>query len=128
MVPVTLAQVALSLSTTRGLLMSQILSFILYCNRLKRYILMIHPSNHQPRITPKDIPLETRTFLQKSCSMDNDDVEACWDAVKDVVWQEDPILAQVKDEASLQSVFSQHGGSLFRAFKLFSSLLITNMF
>ncbi|THU78306.1 hypothetical protein K435DRAFT_888201, partial [Dendrothele bispora CBS 962.96] len=97
-----------------NLLLPQLVTFVHFCTHLKNNILLLYPSTHPPTQTAPYLPEETRLFLQRSCSMRDEDVEACWDAVKDVVWQGDEVLNQVKDEMSIQSAFLKYGGVLFR--------------
>ncbi|THU86633.1 hypothetical protein K435DRAFT_804952 [Dendrothele bispora CBS 962.96] len=45
--------------------------------------------------------------------MELEDADACWSAVKDVVWAEDKILGGVKNEAALHNTFSAFGGMVY---------------
>jgi hypothetical protein len=108
-----LAQLLKILINTPAFVLSQIITFILLCSRLKNNILLLYPSKQQPASTPSHLPNETRIFLQRSCSMSDKDVEACYDVLKDVIWQEDKMLGQVKDERAVQETFSNHGGALY---------------
>ncbi len=75
---------------------------------------MLYPSNQRPDATPVKLPPKTIAFLARSCKMDDNDVEACWAAVKDVVWQEDEHLSGIKDSVALETTFHQNGSILFR--------------
>ena len=85
---VTLAQAARALAHLPNLLLSQVLALVYLSMHVKKKILLLYPSIHPPAATPPDLPLETRTFLARSCSLTDRDVEACWDTVQDLVWQE----------------------------------------
>ncbi|THU93141.1 hypothetical protein K435DRAFT_580726, partial [Dendrothele bispora CBS 962.96] len=87
--------------------------FTVLCSWLKRNILLLYPSNHHPHDIPPVLPLETRIFLGEACSMNEEDVEACWEAVKDVAWHGDQLLDGTRSEAGLQQTFQTHGGVLY---------------
>ena len=45
--------------------------------------------------------------------MELEDADACWSAVKDVVWAEDTILGGVKNKGALHNTFSTFGGTIY---------------
>ncbi|THU93198.1 hypothetical protein K435DRAFT_904476 [Dendrothele bispora CBS 962.96] len=111
---VSLVQILRSLSVTSrnvaDILLSQIIAFVVVSMRIKNNILLLYPSNQQPQHTPPTLPRETKIFLGETCRMKLEDVDACWSAVKDVVWAEDKILGGVKSEAALYNTFHTFRG------------------
>ncbi|KAE9397726.1 hypothetical protein BT96DRAFT_786580, partial [Gymnopus androsaceus JB14] len=93
--------------------LSQVLALVYLSMHVKKKILLLYPSIHPPAATPPNLPLETCTFLVRSCSLTERDVEACWDTVQDLVWQEDEIIGQVKNGSAIDSTFFAHGGVLY---------------
>ncbi|THU77374.1 hypothetical protein K435DRAFT_594271, partial [Dendrothele bispora CBS 962.96] len=92
---------------------SQILAFVLLCSHLKCNILLLYPSRHPINQVPSILPRETRIFLGESCNMDDKDVEACWDAVKDVVWAEDTVFQAIQNDEAVEHTFQKHGRKLY---------------
>ncbi|THU75425.1 hypothetical protein K435DRAFT_707156, partial [Dendrothele bispora CBS 962.96] len=97
--------------------LSQLVSFFLICTRIKNNILLLYPSSlviHHPIDTPPILPHESITFLGRTCQLEMNDVEACWNAVKDDVWHGDEMLRGVQNDEALQQTFRKHGGGLYR--------------
>lgn len=111
---VTLAQAAKALAHIPNLLLSQVLVLVYLSVHVKKKILLLYPSTHPPAATPLDLPFKTRNFLARSCSLADRDIEACWDTVKDLVWQEDEIIGRIKTGPAVDSTFSENGGILYR--------------
>jgi len=124
---VTLAQAARALAHLPNLLLSQVLALVYLSMHVKKKILLLYPSIHPPEATPPDLLLETRTFLARSCSLTDRDVEACWDTVQDLVWQEDEIIGRVKNGSAVDSTFFAHGGVLYREFLFFCQRIDSEM-
>ncbi|THV00891.1 hypothetical protein K435DRAFT_656317 [Dendrothele bispora CBS 962.96] len=117
MVTVAHALCVLSESTQNAsnILLWQLINFTVLCSWLKRNILLIYPSTQQPQHVPPILPREARTFLGSACSMEMEDIEACWNAVKDLAWEGEEILGGVRGTEGLQQTFREHGGLMYRA-------------
>ncbi|THU76521.1 hypothetical protein K435DRAFT_582147, partial [Dendrothele bispora CBS 962.96] len=96
---------------------SQLVAFILVCTRIKNNILLLYPSNYHPNTVPPLLPDESIAFLQRTCNLDREDVEACWNAVKEDVWQGDKVLKGVEHDKALQQTFQKYGGELYPSFR-----------
>ncbi|THU76140.1 hypothetical protein K435DRAFT_621463, partial [Dendrothele bispora CBS 962.96] len=93
---------------------SQLVAFVLVCARIKNNILLLYPSTHNPDTVPPLLPDESVAFLRRTCSLRTEDVEACWEAVKEDVWHGDEVLKGVEHDEALQHTFQRHGGELYR--------------
>ncbi|KAE9401694.1 hypothetical protein BT96DRAFT_880092 [Gymnopus androsaceus JB14] len=94
--------------------LSQLIALTLFTVQLKNNILLLYPSDHNPLNTPPILPNEAKVFLGRACRMNNNDVEACWDVVKDLAWQGNEILDCIATDQAMNSTFAKHGGKLYR--------------
>ncbi|KAE9387016.1 hypothetical protein BT96DRAFT_1081676 [Gymnopus androsaceus JB14] len=90
--------------------LSRIIALCLLTSQIKNNILLLYPSDYNPYNTPPILPKETKAFFGRACKMKEEDVEACWDVVKDVVWQGNEVIDQVTTDDALNKTFQQYGG------------------
>ncbi|EEB95864.1 hypothetical protein MPER_05102 [Moniliophthora perniciosa FA553] len=93
---------------------SQLYAFVAVCTRLKNNILVVCPSNHNVNQPPLFLPEEVIDILKGACQMSKEEVESCWNALKEEVWNLDDVLAGVITDRQLQKTFQANGGNLFR--------------
>ncbi|KAE9393354.1 hypothetical protein BT96DRAFT_829368, partial [Gymnopus androsaceus JB14] len=75
--------------------------------------LLLYPSDHNPFDTPPILLNEAKVFLACACRMNNKNVEACWDVVKELAWQGNEILDCIATDQAMNSTFAKHGGELY---------------
>ena len=76
----------------------KICCFILYASRLKNKILAAQPSSHLPDIVPDFLPISVVKFLASSCVLSEQEVEVCWEFLKELMWMSgwyEPFLGRV---------------------------------
>ena len=78
---------------------------IQYASRLKNEILLAQPSSHLPDIVPDFLPVSIIKFLASSCVLSEQEVESCWEVIKELVWSSAPIL----DDKAVSAAFRDHG-------------------
>ena len=78
--------------------------FIQYASRLKNEILLAQKSSHLPNIAPQFLPVSIVKFLASSCVLSEQEVEACWKVVKELVWS-----AFILDDKAVAAAFEDHG-------------------
>jgi len=87
----------------------QVQRFISLASRLKDDILLTQPS-FVPAFNPPDVlPPTVSTFLQNSCAISADCVEACWNTLKSTIWND---TDSPEAEKNLVQDFAAHGYSL----------------
>jgi hypothetical protein len=92
--------------------------FIQYASRLKNEILLAQKSSHLPNVVPEFLPISIVRFLASSCILSEQEVEACWNVVKELVWS-----AFILDDKAVSVTFKDHG--MDKGFSL--SLLTYNL-
>ncbi|KAK7051197.1 hypothetical protein VNI00_004697 [Paramarasmius palmivorus] len=107
-----LARIQLLKDTSNHISLSQLFAFVATCARLKNHILVICPSSHNVRQPPLLLPEDIAEILEGTCQMSNEEVQACWDGLKEEVWHMDEVMAGVFTDKQLQRTFKSHGGDL----------------
>ncbi|KAJ8092211.1 hypothetical protein PM082_024038 [Marasmius tenuissimus] len=107
----TLTESLGSLSST--LHITQILSYIVVCKKIKHNILAIYPSTHEPAVPPPRLPHDSALLLASCCTMSEEEVHASWSSLKDIIWHEDEVFGRVADDGLLNKTFRENGGKLF---------------
>ncbi|KAK7020720.1 hypothetical protein VNI00_017620 [Paramarasmius palmivorus] len=75
---------------------------------------MVYPSSQPLDEPPVILDQNARTFLQRTCNFEAvEDIEACWDALKDIIWHEDEMVRRVWDDRALHTTFRDAGQSSF---------------
>jgi hypothetical protein len=81
--------------------------FGLMC-RLKNDILLAQPARRP--VSQALLPPSILAFLSKACNITEEDVRACWESMKDIVWQEEVLQwSLIGSEVATEAVFQQHG-------------------
>jgi hypothetical protein len=78
--------------------------FIQYASRLRSEILLAQSSSHLPNIVPHFLPVSVVRFLASTCVLSEQDVDACWSVVKELVWS-----ASILDDKAVSVAFKDHG-------------------
>jgi hypothetical protein len=78
--------------------------FIQYASRLKNEILLAQKSSHLPNVVPEFLPVSIVKFLASSCILSEQEVEACWEVVKEHVWS-----VFILDDKAVSVAFKDHG-------------------
>jgi hypothetical protein len=86
----SLPAILAALQASEGLLqrvdLTALITFIRVSTTLKKDILLVQPSNHNPSIAPRYLSKLLINFLTACSGISNDDVEACWLVLKDFIW------------------------------------------
>jgi hypothetical protein len=93
----------------QGITLANLMSFVAYASKLKDDILLVQSVNHAPCNPPLILPQSVAMFLVKACEIaSKEQVDLCWDLLKDMIWNEDPAISAEKERAA----FTEHGHGL----------------
>jgi hypothetical protein len=81
--------------------------FISLASRLKDDILLAQPSSIVVSDPPDVLPLTIVAFLQASCSIPEDCINSCWEALKSTVW----LHVNSEEDNAILDDFVKHGHS-----------------
>jgi len=93
---------ALQNATSRDV--AKLLIYAQYASRLKNEILVAQKSTHLPHIAPMFLPDSIVIFLAESCAMTTEDVEECWEIIRDIIWD-----GSVPDDKTVDLAFQTFG-------------------
>jgi len=83
---------------------ARFLSFTQYVSKLRNEILVAQQSTHLPDVAPIHLPDSVVMFLVESCAMKKEDVEDCWQLMREVVWE-----GYVPNDADVDAAFEKFG-------------------
>jgi hypothetical protein len=97
--------------------LSQLYKYWHVASCIKDDILAVYPSNQPLDATAIILPPDSRNFLSSATNLDDNEVEAVWNAIRDMVWSPlDEHLKDVQNDQALAGVFQRLENRLYREF------------
>jgi hypothetical protein len=92
-----------------GLTLGNLMQFVIYAGKLKDDILLVQSATHPPSVPPPILPQSVAIFLAKACGIpSNEQIELCWELLKDMIWNDEPVVSAEREGAA----FAEHGQGL----------------